>query len=175
MSHSKYRNVYGEVQKDKFQDMDITQSSSEGQLMAANTNFLAISWNSTGGGVAKFNTSKPVRCPANLPLIRGHKSNVVDVKFSPFRSDLLATASDDSTVKLWEIPQDGLTDDLTNELQHYNGHARKVSFVNFNPIYSDVIATASFDKYSSSMEYVKIRINYKKYFRRISNINGMEL
>ena len=145
MSYSKYRNVYGEVQKEKFSDMDITQSSSEGQLMAANTNFLAISWNSTGGGVAIFNASTPVRCPANLPLIRGHKSYVVDVKFSPFRSDLLATASDDSTVKLWEIPQEGLTEDLTNELQHYNGHARKVSFVNFNPICSDVIATASFD------------------------------
>ena len=95
--------------------MDITQSSSEGQLMAVNTNFLAISWNSTGGGVAIFNASKPVRCPANLPLIRDHKSYIVDVKFSLFRSDLLA-ASDDSTVKLWEIPQNGLTDDLTNEL-----------------------------------------------------------
>ena len=91
--------------------MDITQSSSEGQLMASNTNFFTILWNSTGGGVAIFNASTPVRCPANLPLIRGHKSYVVDVKFSPFRSDLLATASDDSTVKLWEIPQDGLTDD----------------------------------------------------------------
>ena len=123
--------------------------------MAVNTNFLAISWNSTGGGVAIFNASKPVCFPVKFPLIRGHKSYVVDVKFSPFRSDLLAIASDDSTVKLWEISQYGLTDDLTNELQYYNGHARKVSFVNFNPICSDVIATASFDKYSSSIEYVK--------------------
>ena len=116
MSYSKYRNVYGEVQKEKFSDMDITQSSSEGQLMAANTNFLATSWNSTGGGVAIFNASKPVCFPVKFPLIRGHKSYVEDVKFSPFRSDLVAIASDDSTVKLWEIPQNGSTDDLTNEL-----------------------------------------------------------
>jgi WD40 repeat protein len=145
MSYSKYRNVYGELKKEKFSDMDKTQSSSEGHLMAVNGTFLAISWNSTGGGVAIFNSNTPCRCSANIPLVRGHKSYVVDVKFSPFRSDLLITASDDSTVKLWEIPQDGLKEDLNVDLQHYNGHARKVAFVNFNPVCSDVIASASFD------------------------------
>ena len=145
MSYSKYRNVYGELKKEKFSDMDKTQSSSEGHLMAVNGTFLAISWNSTGGGVAIFDSNTPCRCSANIPLVRGHKSYVVDVKFSPFRSDLLITASDDSTVKLWEIPQDGLKEDLNVDLQHYNGHARKVAFVNFNPVCSDVIASASFD------------------------------
>ena len=112
MSYSKYRNVYGEVKRDKFSDMDICEMSSEGQLMAANTNFLAISWNSSGGSVAIFQANNPMRCPANLPLVRGHKGPVVDVKFSPFRSDLMATASNDNTIKLWEIPQGGLTQDL---------------------------------------------------------------
>ena len=145
MSYSKYRNVYGEVKRDKFSDMDICEMSSEGQLMAANTNFLAISWNSSGGSVAIFQANNPMRCPANLPLVRGHKSAVVDVKFSPFRSDLMATASNDCTVKLWEIPHDGLTEDINEELQNYSGHGRKVSFVNFNPVCSDLIASASFD------------------------------
>ena len=145
MSYSKYRNVYGQVKKEKFSDMDICEMSSEGQLMAANTNFLAISWNSSGGSVAIFEANNPIRCPADLPLVRGHKGPVVDVKFSPFRSDLMATASNDNTVKLWEIPQGGLTKDLNEELQNYSGHGRKVSFVNFNPVCSDIIASASFD------------------------------
>ncbi len=145
MSYSKYRNVFGEVKKDKFSNMDICEMSSEGQLMAANTNFLAISWNSSGGSVAIFEANNPIRCPANLPLVRGHKGPVVDVKFSPFRSDLMATASNDNTIKLWEIPQGGLTQDLNEELQNYTGHGRKVSFVNFNPVCSDLIASASFD------------------------------
>ena len=113
--------------------------------MAVNSNFLAISWNSAGGSVAIFDASNPIRCPANLPLVRGHKSQIVDVKFSPFRQDLLATASNDNTVKLWEIPQGGLTKDLNEELQNFTGHARKVSFVNFNPVCSDLIGSASFD------------------------------
>ena len=145
MSYSKYRNVFGSIKKEKFSDIDICEMSTEGNLMAVNSNFLAISWNSAGGSVAIFDASNPIRCPANLPLVRGHKSQIVDVKFSPFRQDLLATASNDNTVKLWEIPQGGLTKDLNEELQNYSGHGRKVSFVNFNPVCSDIIASASFD------------------------------
>ena len=145
MSYSKYRNVFGSIKKEKFSDIDICEMSTEGNLMAVNSNFLAISWNSAGGSVAIFDASNPIRCPANLPLVRGHKSQIVDVKFSPFRQDLLATASNDNTVKLWEIPQGGLTKDLNEELQNFTGHARKVSFVNFNPVCSDLIGSASFD------------------------------
>ena len=145
MSFSKYRNVFGEPKKEKFLDIDLCTTSAEGNLLAVNTNFLAVSWNSVGGCVAIFDANTPSRTNANIPLIRGHKSTVVDLKFSPFRSDLLATASDDSKVKFWEVPKELLKEDLKTELQTYSGHQKKVSFVQFNPVVSDVIASASFD------------------------------
>jgi hypothetical protein len=80
-----------------------------------------------------------------VPQLRGHTGPVVDVKFSPFRSNLLATASDDSTVRLWEIPQGGLTEHITAELQRYTGHARKVGLLSYNPTVAEVIASAGFD------------------------------
>ena len=50
----------------------------------------------TGGGgcVSVMDSTKFVRLNANIPLIRGHNGPVLDVKFSPFRSNLLATASE---------------------------------------------------------------------------------
>ena len=145
MSYSKYRNVFGSLRKERFTDVDLSQMSSEGSLLAVNSSFLAVSWNSSGGSVAVFDASTPQRCAAETPLLRGHKSPVVDIKFSPFRQNLLASASNDATVKLWEIPEGGLTEDLNVEVQNYSGHGRKVSFINFNPVTSDLMASASFD------------------------------
>lgn len=52
------------------------------------------------------------RLEADVPLIRGHAGPVVDFDFSPFNDNLLATASEDGTVKLWVIPEDGITEDV---------------------------------------------------------------
>lgn len=52
------------------------------------------------------------RLDATLPLIKGHSGPVVDFDFSPFNDNLLATASEDGTVKLWVIPEDGITQDV---------------------------------------------------------------
>jgi coronin-1B/1C/6 len=49
------------------------------------------------------------RLEADLPLIKGHAGPVVDFDFSPFNDSLLATASEDGIVKLWLIPDEGVT------------------------------------------------------------------
>lgn len=49
------------------------------------------------------------RLEADLPLIKGHAGPVVDFDFSPFNDSLLATASEDATIKLWLIPDEGIT------------------------------------------------------------------
>jgi WD40 repeat protein len=68
----------------------------------------------------------------------------MDVKFSPYRSNLLATASDDATVRLWEIPQGGLEEGIV-EQQKFTGHTKKVGIINFSPTVSEIVASASFD------------------------------
>jgi len=52
------------------------------------------------------------RLEADLPLIRGHAAPVIDFEFSPFNDSLFATASQDGTVKLWQIPEEGITKDV---------------------------------------------------------------
>ena len=142
---SKLRNIFGEPKKEKFTDVAMAEVTSEGNLLAVNSTFLAVSWQGVKGCVGVFDSNTPTRISSEIPLIRGHESYVSDLKFSPFRTNLLSTGSDDSTVKLWEIPQEGLKEDLTTELQKYSGHSRKVSHVQFNPVCNDIITSASFD------------------------------
>ena len=141
-----FKNVFGEVQKEKFLKFDLGEPTTEGRLLAVNNQFLASSWNSLGGCVAIFNPKEFTSVSPNIPLIRGHKNPVLDMEFSPFRSDLLATASDDCSVKLWQIPQDGIKEDTTKEALAFTKHNKKATFVTFNPVASDVIASTSLDQ-----------------------------
>jgi hypothetical protein len=94
-SNSKLRNVYGEPNKEKFEDVYPHDTTTEGSLIDANAHFIALSWKTGGGGcVSVLDSTKFGRLSANIPLIRGHTGPVLDVKFSPFKSNLLATASD---------------------------------------------------------------------------------
>ena len=62
----------------------------------------------------------------NIQLIQGHKGNVTDTAFSPFHDNLLATASEDGTAKLWLIPQEGITQHLKESDGELRGHTKKV-------------------------------------------------
>ncbi len=42
------------------------------------------------------------------PLLRGHKGPVRSISFSPCNPLFLASGSEDSTVMLWSLPEEGL-------------------------------------------------------------------
>ena len=142
---SKYKTIVGEEKQNKFTNINLVSEVTEGKLIACNGSFIAASWNSTPGSVAILNTHFPSNIKFNCPVLRGHKYSVFDLEFSPLKDTLLATASDDATVKLWDIPPEGLTENLNKDLMTYKGHTRRVSFVKFNPVAADVIASASTD------------------------------
>lgn len=145
---SKWKNVFGE--QDKTGSFDSLNPrctiSSDGSLIDVSPNFVAVNWLTSGGGaVGIFETTKFQRVKGDFPLIRGHTAIVTDIKFSPFNSGLLATSSDDGTVKLWSIPEGGLTEDIREETQKFTGHSKKAGLINFNPTVREVVATAGND------------------------------
>ena len=142
---SKYKSIVGEEKSNKFTNINLVSEVTEGKLIACNGSFIAASWNSTAGSVAILNTHFPSNVKFNCPVLRGHKYSVFDLEFSPLKDTLLATASDDATVKLWDIPPEGLTENMNQDILTYKGHTRRVSFVKFNPVAADVIASASTD------------------------------
>lgn len=45
----------------------------------------------------------------NHPKVSGHKNPILDLAFNPFNENMIASASEDCTVKLWLIPDGGFT------------------------------------------------------------------
>ena len=67
----------------------------------------------------RINNSKPL-----LLQVSGHSRPVLDIKWNPFNDNIIASASEDCTVKLWYIPDGGLglASDLTEHLVELQGH-----------------------------------------------------
>ena len=145
MTESKFKSVIGDTLKESWVHFDMCTANTEGRLIAVNPKFLAASWNTQNGGVAILDPFKPCSVKPDIPLIKGFKGPILDLEFSPFRTDLLATASEDCSVRLFQIPEAGLTKTTHEELQSLPGHVKKVTFVDFNPSVADCLLSASFD------------------------------
>lgn len=61
---------------------------------------------------------------------------------SPFDDSLLATAAEDSVVKLWKIP-DNMKDNMTAAAVTLTGHKKRVESLQFHPTANNVMATGS--------------------------------
>ena len=144
MNASKFKNALGEIKKEHFTNCNATTVSTEGRYLAVNGNFLAMSW-SNQGEIVVVDSSSFCSCKPDQPRIKGRRANVLDLEFSPHSSDLLAAAFDDCMVSLYKIPEGGLTEHITQEVQIYQKHTKKVPFVTFNPIASDVLCSAAFN------------------------------
>ena len=141
---SKFKNAIGEDKRDKFTSCSVSTVSTEGRLISVNSNFLAMAW-SNMGEIVVVDSSQPFNIKPDQPRFKGHRANILDLEFCPFSSDLLAASYDDCSVLLYKIPEGGLTEHITQEVQLYQKHTKKVPFVTFNPIASDVLCSAAFN------------------------------
>ena len=69
----------------------------------------------------------------------------MDTDFHPFNDHVIASASEDTKVMIWTIPEGGLRDSVSTPVLTLNGHGRKVGHVLFNPTVDNLLASASAD------------------------------
>jgi WD40 repeat protein len=105
-----------------------------------------MAWESGGGGsVGILDATKPSKLePTKVPLLTGHKGAVLDLDFSPFNDDILATVSEDTTVKIWNL-KGGFDGHKTDAAQSLHGHTKKVGTVKWHPIAENVLASSGTD------------------------------
>mmetsp|Transcript_32550 Transcript_32550/g.29399 ORF Transcript_32550/g.29399 Transcript_32550/m.29399 type:complete len:343 (+) Transcript_32550:236-1264(+) len=77
-------------------------------------------------------------------MIRGHQGTVLDFDFYPFNEDIVATSSDDTKLRLWQIPSE-FKEDLLEPTAVLSGHQKKANLITFNPSAQSIVASSSFD------------------------------
>jgi coronin-7 len=182
-SSLKYRHVYGrEYPKDStWYNLSPSLSAIDGPMLASNGFYWAIPYRGAGGAVYVSRVSVPGKVDSSPNVICGHRAPVLDVAFSPFQMNLLATASDDAHVKLWRLPEpssysptdstlglpNGLSD--SDALCDYANHSNSVKCVLFHPRVESMIATASSD---STVRLWDINQNSDVCFTRLDLAEG---
>jgi hypothetical protein len=141
---SKFRHVFGTPAKKEntYDGVKVSRSAWDSNKVKANPLFLGVCWEAAGGGsLAVLNLDSTGKLKADQPLVSGHKGPVLDFDFNPFNDHIVASVSEDTTVKVWGIPEGGLTSTLTTPLVSLETHNRKVGTADFHPTASNILAT----------------------------------
>ncbi|NWJ08981.1 COR2A protein, partial [Crypturellus undulatus] len=146
--NSKFRHVYGKAaNKDKCYDcVPITLSVHDNHFCAVNPHFIAVVTECAGGGAfLVIPIHQTGKLDPHYPKICGHKGNVLDIKWNPFNDFVIASCSEDTTVKIWDIPKHFLTRSITSPNKELLGHTRRVGLIEWHPTASNILFSSSYD------------------------------
>ncbi|KAM9329636.1 coronin-2A [Gastrophryne carolinensis] len=146
--NSKYRHVYGKPanKENCFDNVPITRSVHDNHFCAVNPIFIAVVTECAGGGAfIVIPIQQSGKLDPHYPKVCGHKGNVLDIKWNPFDDYVIASCSEDTCIKIWDIPKPYLTKNLTNARKELVGHARRVSLVEWHPTASNIIFSTAYD------------------------------
>ncbi|KAH6933033.1 hypothetical protein HPB50_011576 [Hyalomma asiaticum] len=145
---SKFRHVFGQALKREqcYDNIRITKQSWDSNFCAVNPKFLAIIIEAAGGGAFMvLPLNKTGRVDVNHPLVAGHKGPVLDIAWCPFNDNIIASASDDAVVRVWQIPNFGLVRPLVDPVVELPGHERRVGQVLWHPSANNVLLSVGAD------------------------------
>ena len=89
--------------------------------------------------------SQTGRVDRDSPRVVGHRATVLDIKWCPHDDDVIASCSEDCTVKVWRIPESGLFRHLDEPVADLLGHQRRVGFIEWHPSAQDILLSCSAD------------------------------
>jgi len=140
--------VYGSsLKRDQcYDNVRVSKSSWDSTFCAVNPKFLAIIVESAGGGAfIVLPLSKVGRINPDYPLVGGHKGPVLDIAWCPHNDNVIASGSEDCVVKVWQVPDHGLSRTLTEPVVELLYHQRRVGLVLWHPTAQNILLTAGSD------------------------------
>lgn len=144
---SKFRHVFCDPPRTdaQFSNFRLSTVTGEHNFIKANPNYFAVGLQGGGGPLAVVKLDKPQRMGTAVPCFCGHSAAVLDFDFNPMDDSIIASGSEDTTIKVWGIPEGGLTANITEPLVDLHGHQKKVTLTKFHPTASNILLSASGD------------------------------
>jgi len=146
---SKFRHVFGkEAKKDQcYENFRVTNCAFEGNFIAANGKFIAFCVETGGSGtfIVMPVGKQTGRIDPNIPKVTAHKEYVLDMKWNPYNDNMLATCSEDGSIRLWDIPDMGLLSnkEMDSSLLHLDYHQKRCVQLSWHPVVSNVMLSVS--------------------------------
>ncbi|EFA81190.1 WD-40 repeat-containing protein [Heterostelium album PN500] len=143
MNNSKFRLVNGKIDKREnwYPDIATSNSSSANTMVKASAEYVAVNWQSGTGTLGIIPLSQVGKRKEQHITLHAHSGQLSDFEFSPFSDSTLATASDDATLKLWNLQQSA-----ADPVVSLAGHTKAIDCIQFNPTALNVLASGSADK-----------------------------
>jgi len=145
---SKFRHVFGSNLKREqcYDNIRVSKASWESTFVSVNPKFLAVIVESGGGGAfIVLPHAKVGRVSPDQPLVAGHKGPVLDIAWCPHNDNVIASASEDCSVKVWQIPDGGVTRTMTDEVVNLQFHQRRVGTVLWHPSAQNILLSCGSD------------------------------
>ncbi|XP_052321353.1 coronin-2B isoform X3 [Oncorhynchus keta] len=89
--------------------------------------------------------TKAGRIDPHQPKVCGHQGGVLDIKWNPFIDNIIASCSEDCSVRIWEIPEGGLRRNMSEAVLELYGHSRRVGLIEWHPTCSGILFSAGYD------------------------------
>ncbi|NXO59062.1 CORO6 protein, partial [Aramus guarauna] len=145
---SKFRHVFGQpVKADQmYEDIRVSKVTWDSSFCAVNPKFLAIIVESGGGGAFMvLPLAKTGRVDKNHPLVTGHTAPVLDIDWCPHNDNVIASASEDTTVMVWQVPDYVPVRNITEPVVTLEGHSKRVGIISWHPTARNVLLSAGCD------------------------------
>ncbi|XP_045841730.1 coronin-6 isoform X6 [Meles meles] len=145
---SKFRHVFGQAAKadQSYEDIRVSKVTWDSSFCAVNPKFLAIIVEAGGGGAfIVLPLAKTGRVDKNYPLVTGHTAPVLDIDWCPHNDNVIASASDDTTVMVWQVPDYTPVRNITEPIITLEGHSKRVGILSWHPTARNVLLSAGGD------------------------------
>uniref|UniRef100_G3VZ95 Coronin n=1 Tax=Sarcophilus harrisii TaxID=9305 RepID=G3VZ95_SARHA len=145
---SKFRHVFGQAGKAEqtYEDIRVSKVTWDSSFCAVNPKFLAIIVEAGGGGAFMvLPLAKTGRVDKNHPTVNGHTGPVLDIDWCPHNDSVIASASEDTTVMVWQIPDYTPVRNITEPIVTLEGHSKRVGILSWHPTARNVLLSAGGD------------------------------
>jgi coronin-7 len=146
---SKFKHLKGEtVKKNGFNNLKNLSKNvpAESNYFKANPDRVVVPLAGPGGKLAIFETKKPGRIPDGVTPVLINGTTVLDFDFDPFDNSRIAASCDDGTIRIWIIPEEGLTLPVNEPHLTLSAHNNKVQLVKWHPLAQDILISMAFDQ-----------------------------